>query len=513
MLDEQTRAVLLSTRSPLAPMAHQLEGLRRIAERPRRPSDQDVFALEGEMGTGKSKIVCDEWSQRVYARDLHDLIVWAPAGSYENWFVDHEDEPSELTKQLPPELRERALIAGWRSGSSRARRAIQDLVRARGRPRVLVVNDEAISAVRDARLACQEFLESSPGAMAVKDESTRIRNPSADRTKYILRFGAMARARRIMSGLMSPKSPLDLFSQYQFLDWRILGFRDYWPFKSRYAVTRPMQIWARGKSGEAYQRQIRVTVGYRNVDELRSRRMPYTHRVLKRDCLDLPDKVYMPVRHVEMTREQRRVYDEMLEFCTTELESGGHVTGTSAIQQILKLHQVACGFVIDEEGRAHEVPSAKLDELVEVLREHGGKAVIWTCYQEHVRMIERRLVREFGEGCAVLFYGGNRSTRGEGEARWKRPDGPPFLVATTGAGGVGNNWIAASLSVYVANDYDLEHRAQSEDRIHRKGQTRGAAYAEIVTRGSVDEKILHALRHKIDMATAITGENYRDWLI
>lgn len=87
------------------------------------------------------------------------------------------------------------------------------------------------------------------------------------------------------------------------------------------------------------------------------------------------------------------------------------------------------------------------------------------------------------------------------------------MVSTQSAGGVGNNWTVADLVIYAANSYDLELRVQSEDRAHRKGQKKSVTYVDLVARGTVEEKIIQALRKKIDLSTAITGENYREWLI
>lgn len=494
---------------------HQSEALRRIKKRPTKPSDADVFCLTMEMGTGKTRVIVDEWQQRVESKDLRDLLIIAPAGSYRNWDRDYPGEPSELTRWLEPELRERVAVTAWVSGASRGHRdALEGVLRERGRPRVLVCNVEALSTVDKARAACAAFLESARargGALAVVDESTRIRGDS-NRTDAVIRLGQDARARRIMTGLITPRSPIDLYHQFAFLDWRILGQRSYWGFKMRYAVMQRVEMpLAGGRTRKFWQ-----IVGYKNQEELQGRLAPYNYRVLKDDCLDLPRKIYLS-KDVELTAVQRRAYREMREYATFELSEGVHVTAESVIGQIQKLHHVALGFVGDEQKVVRDLEHNRLKALCEVIEDHAevsdGKVVIWCCYHHSVHAVAAELRRQYGDQSVAVFYGGNRGGRGEDEQRFKQDPACRFMVATTAAGGVGNNWVAADLAVYYSNDYDLEHRAQSEDRIHRSGQTRGATYVDLVARGTVEEKIIAALRRKIDMATSITGDNYRDWLI
>jgi len=488
------------------PRAHQSEALRRIKERPTKPSDQDVFALLMDMGTGKSKVICDEWGERVEAGDLSDLVILAPAGCYRNWdLTQSPEEPGELDKHLNTELREHTRVVPWISGASATQRRSLDALLAYNGPRVLNMNIEALSMVRRARDLLEQFIASSRrGVMLAVDESTTIRSWDADRTKHAIRIGRLARVRRILTGLVTPRSPMDLYSQYEFLDPRILGFRTFHGFRARHAILRKMQFGGRSFWTE---------VGYRDVDELSEKIAPYSYRVLKDDCLDLDPKVYMPPWEVELTDEQRRLYRELREYATAELASMDYVTATSVITQILRLHQVLCGHVTDETGTTHEVPERRTAALLNILGSHSGKAVIWVPYEHTLLKVVKRLEEEYGEGCAARFWGGNRATRGLEEARFKTDPTCRFMVATPGAGGRGNTWVCANLVIYYANSYDLEHRSQSEDRTHRDGQTSSVTYIDLVARGTVDEKIIKSLRAKINMATAISGEDFREWLI
>ena len=483
---------------------HQQEALRRVAARATTPSDEDVFAWLLEMGTGKTKIVLDEWGTRVTEGDLDTLLVVAPAGSYQNWYVDKsDDEPSELRKHLAPDLFARTVYTGWRSGGGvTQKRCLERILRVRDKPRVLVVNVEALSTVRTAREICEQFLKSGR-AMMVIDESTTIKSPTAKRSKIVRELGVHAVARRIVTGSATPNSPLDLYAQFEFLDWRILGQRSFYAFRARYAVLRQADFGGR---------KVQVVVGYRNIDELSRRIAPYSFRVLKDECLDIPAKIYT-TRDVALTPEQTKMYNDLRTDAVARINSGVFVSAPMKITQLLRMHQVVCGHVVDEVGGLHDLPQNRDAALLELLHEHGGKAIIWVTYDHTLRRIAAVLEKEFGRGSVACFWGANRSTRHEDERRFLTDPACRFMLSTPAAGGRGNTWVAANLVVYYANSYNLEHRVQSEDRAHRGGQTKSVTYVDLIARGTLDEKIIDALRKKIDVASAIAGDGYKDWLV
>jgi hypothetical protein len=479
----------------------------------------DAFALLMEMGTGKSKVILDEFGEREQAGDLHDLMIIAPAGAYRNWWKRDDGDPGEMQKHLSSDLDERLLVAPWISGPNKKQLAMIDyLLACRNRPRAFVVNVEALSSVKLAQKACREFLSvPERRAMLVVDESTSIKRHSTARTKQLLGYKKMsggvwesipglrdlAPVRRIATGLVAPRDPMDLWSQFAFLDPRILRQPSFYGFMKRYAVLQKIRVGGRA---------IEIIVGFRNIEELHELIAPYSYRCLKEDCLDLEPKVYLR-REVALTETQERMYRELKANATAMLDAETHVTATAVITQILRLDQLLCGHVVDELGNIHDVPETRIDTLIDVLEEHSGKAIIWTAYDRCVRKIAARLINEYGNQSVACFWGGNRESRHEDELRFKTDAGCRFMVATPGAGGKGNTWTVATLSVYHSNTHDLEHRAQSEDRNHRDGLVGSATYVDLVAAGTIDEKKLKALRAKINMASAINGDNYREWLI
>ena len=507
----------------LTPRAHQIEAMRRLTLRP--SGFDDVFAWFQEMGTGKTYTALNEWGARAVQNDVPDLLVIAPAGCYHNWHRDKGTPgqlgytPSELKKHLDPELYARLRTCAWISGAGvTARNEMSTFLGATDRPRAFFVNIEALSTVEKARQAVLDFLGAGR-AMMVVDESTRIRAPDTKRTDWIVRagrgeFGRAAAARRIMSGLPTPKAPTDLFSQMEFLDWRILGHRSYFTFRQHYAVMRQIRTGQlkKLKSGKTVPATAWVDVAYRNEEELAARIAPHSYRILKSECLDLPPKLYMPPREVEMTDEQAKAYRELVSQATTELECGAAVSPKRKITQILRLHQVLQGFVKSDDGVIRYIKSNRIRALLEVLEEAAGKVVIWVSYDESVRAVTEALEREYGPGSVARYWGGNLKTRHEDEVRYLGDPRCRFMVSTPAAGGIGNTWVVGQLAVYLSGTPDLEHRLQSEDRTHRDGQTGQATYQDFYVPGTVDERIMEINREKIDMASALLGDGYREWL-
>jgi len=486
-------------------MRHQSAALDAAFRAPAKPCPTDVFAYLMDMGTGKSKVILDEWGEGAMSGGPQDLLVVAPAGSYKNWYEDKSElQRSELNVHLPPELRERMVVAGWTSGPNKSKKeALAHFLRmANKRPRALFVNVEALSSVDAARELVTEYLDQGHSYFAV-DESTTIKNPRSIRTKWITQLGEAADVKRIATGLLTPNSPMDAFAQFNFLDWRILGFRSFYAFRARYAIVKKVDM------GGA--RPVDVIVAFRNIEELQQKIKAYSYRVLKEDCLDLAPKTYL-TRDVQHTKEQARVYRELRQNATSMLSSGKFVTVESILQQMIRLHQVNLGYVVDEDGNIHDIPEKRTDAELEVLEEHGGKAVIWTPFVHRINRLAERFRKEFGPKSVAMFYGGNRGTRGEDEKRFLGEKECRYMLSTQPAGMRGNTWTAATLNLYDSNTHDLEQRQQSEDRIHRKGQFLPVTNMDMMTEDTVDIKFVTSLRNKINMARAITGESWRAWI-
>ena len=259
-------------------------------------------------------------------------------------------------------------------------------------------------------------------------------------------------------------------------------------------------------------RQIQIVVGYRNLGELSEKLKPFSYRCLKDDCLDLPKKTYMK-RIIQLTDEQKKLYTQMKQQALAHL-NGKVTTTATVITQMMRLHQITCGHFKADDGSVQEVKSNRLDQLMQVLDEIEGKAVIWAHYRHDIACIVEAIKKQYGEESVVTYYG-DTSTEDRQRAIREIQDAESevrFIVGTPQTGGYGITLTGASTMVYYSNGYDLEKRQQSEARIDRIGQEKPMTYVDIIAEDTIDEKIVKALRDKVNIATEVMGEELKDWI-
>lgn len=469
------------------PFKHQMDVLSKSWER-------EEYALFMEMGTGKTKVSIDNVAMLYDAGLINGMLITAPKGVYRNW------TEKEIPVHLPDHIPTR--IAYWRAGPRKPEKAaINRLFEPNDDLCILAINIEAFATKVGPSLAHKFLLARK--VLFIVDESTAIKTPSAKRTKEVVKLGPFARYRRILTGSPVTRSPLDLFSQCEFLNPNLLGFRNYYAFRARYAVLKNMNFGGRS---------VKTVVGHQNVEELAELIKDFSYRVTKDDCLDLPDKIYT-LREIELTKEQKDAYEEMrytaLAFIQENVSSV-----TSVITQLLRLHQITCGHLKMDDGTEVELPNNRLKELMDVLSETSGKVIIWANYRYDIKSILGAVRKEYGEESIVDFFGDTTSEdRISALTEFQDPESPVrFFLSNPQTGGYGNTLTQANTVVYYSNNYDLEKRLQSEDRAHRIGQEDHVLYVDIVAKGTVDEKIIDSLRRKVDIARTITGDNYRDWI-
>ena len=456
--------------------------------------ENDNFALLMSMGTGKSACIVTDW---IETQDTNLLLI-APKSVYRNWY-------GEIDKVLTEEQKKFVFITHWVSGGGNKKdqanisRVLKPWPNIR---RVFLMNVEAFSSTKNAIKCAEKFLESGKGIIVI-DESTRIKTGSSNRTKAIVSLGEKAWRKRILSGLPTPRSPMDLFSQFYFLDWRILGFRNFYSFRSRYAVLKKMVFGGRS---------VDTIVSYQNLDELQAKVAKASFRVLKEECLDLPPKIYTE-RSVDLSDEQRRLYEELRKNATSQLNDE-FVTSTTAISLLQRLHQITYGHVRNDLGEIVDVDASPREQaLMEVLEECDGKVIIWANFRATIKRIRKLIIDEYGEESLVEYWGETSSDlRETAKSRFQQDPTCRFFLGNPSTGGIGITLTAAKYMCYYSNSFDLEHRLQSEDRAHRAGLQHPVTYIDLVARGTIDEKILKALRAKIDLASLITGESAKEWI-
>ncbi len=468
------------------PYKHQLDALETSW-------NKEVYAYFMEMGTGKTKVLIDNMSMLYDNGKIDGALIVAPKGVIGTWFKQ------ELPTHLVDHVENKAVL--WQSLINKdQQKKLDTLFETDEKLHILIMNVEALSGDKGSKFAAK-FLMSHKTLMVI-DESTTIKNPKAKRTKNILRLSKMAKYRRIMTGSPVTKNPLDLYSQCEFLDPYCLDFQSYYAFRNRYAEM---------KTANFYGRSVQIVTKFRHLEELAEKLKPFSYRVLKENCLDLPAKTFMK-RQIELSPEQKTVYNQMKKMALAFL-NGKRVTTATAMTQIMRLQQITCGHFTADDGTTQDIKNNRLSELMDVLEEVEGKVVIWAHYQHDVKKIIKEISKVHGPGSLVDYYGKTpQDVRQNHIKKFQTDDEVRFLVGTPATGGYGITLTAASTMVYYSNGYDLEKRLQSQDRIHRIGQKHPVTYIDIIAEDTVDTKIVKALRKKINIASEVMGEDLRDWI-
>ena len=469
------------------PYGHQITALEKSW-------DKEEYGYFMEMGTGKSKVLIDNIAMLYDKGKINGALIIAPKGVYRNWFRQ------EIPNHLPCHIDHHMSI--WTATTSKAKDKEYQLLFETGFDlHILIMNVEAFSTKKGLEFATK-FLNCHKTLVAV-DESTTIKTPTAKRTKAILSLGKLAKYRRILTGSPVTKSPLDLYTQCNFLHEELLGFNSYYTFRNRYAT-----MIDRNFGG----RRVQIVGGYKRLDELSDSLKKFSYRVLKEDCLDLPEKVYVQ-REVKLSDEQRQIYSTMKSAALAQLK-GKMATAPHVLTQLMRLHQITCGHLKNDDDTITEIKNNRMSELLDVLDEVEGKVIIWANYVYDIRQIVKAISKKHGEDSIVQYYGAiPADVRQKNIEMFQDPKSDSrFFVGNPQTGGYGITLTAANNVIYYSNGYDLEKRLQSEDRAHRIGQKKSVTYVDFITPKTIDEKIVKALRKKMNIATEIMGEDLREWI-
>ena len=469
------------------PYAHQLTALKKSW-------DKEEYAYFMEMGTGKSKVLVDNIAMLYDKGKINAALIIAPKGVYQNWF--DIEIPNHMASHVEKD------VVLWRAAINKKQQTeLNKLFESTEKLHILVMNVEAFSSEKGLKFA-SKFLSCHNTLMAI-DESTTIKNPEAKRTKAIVGLGRHAKYRRILTGSPVTKSPLDLYKQCEFLDEGLLDFTSYYAFRTRYAIM---------KSANFGGRSVQIVVGYKNLAELSERIEKFSYRVLKEDCLDLPDYTFMK-RIIQLSPEQQKIYYQMKQIALAQLD-GKLMTTATALVQLMRLHQITCGHFTADDGTIKDIKNERLSTLMDILKEVENKAVIWAHYKHDIKAIVEAIEKEYGKDSYVTYYGETPFEERQGNIKKIQDPNSPvrFIIGTPQTGGYGITLTEANTMIYYSNGYDLEKRTQSEARINRAGQKRKMTYIDIIAQDTVDEKIVKALVKKMDIANEIMNEDMKDWL-
>jgi len=469
------------------PYAHQLTALEKSW-------DKTEYGYFMEMGTGKSKVLVDNMAMLYDKGKINGAVIVAPKGVYRNWYS--QEIPNHLASHIQPKM------VLWTALTSKTKdKEYQSLFKTGHDLHILIMNVEALSTKKGLDFAAK-FMRCHKTMLAI-DESTTIKNPSAKRTKSILSLGKEATYRRILTGSPVTKSPLDLYTQCGFLNSYLLGYDSFYAFRNRYA-----NMIDRNFGG----RRVQLIGSYKRLDELADKLKAFSYRVLKDECLDLPDKVYIR-REVDLTDEQNKAYSTMKSAALASLK-GKMATAPHVLTQMMRLHQITCGHLKNDDGTITEIKNNRLKELLNLLDEVEGKVIIWANYVHDIQHIVKEISSQFGADSIVQYYGAiPAEERQKNIEKFQDPNSKAkFFIGNPQTGGYGITLTCANTVVYYSNGYDLEKRLQSEDRAHRIGQEKSVTYVDFIAPKTVDEKIVKALRSKMNIANQIMDEDWRAWI-
>jgi len=463
---------------------HQLDGVEKA-------KGQKNFAYFMEMGTGKSWCLLADAERLYNEQEIECLIILAPKGVYRNW----------STKEIPTHLSVPYETFVWSASLTdrQAKQLLSDLFRQTYKLKIFLVNIEGVLTKRTHK-GLERIFNQFRVLLAI-DESTVIKNPSAKRTKVTLDLAPKAKYRRILTGSPITKSPYDMYAQALFLSPALLGFSSFLTFRHYYAIiekgysNQMVMRWNPEKKAMEMQRlTFEKVVGYKNLDQLNERIQPWSYRCLKKDCLDLPEKVYQ-TRDVDLTPEQILAYNSMQEQWTMEVGQGS-CTASIALVKSLKLHQILCGHVTDDLGNTIHIPTKRIDALMDLLDEAQDQKILIFCkYKHDAKLIKVALVEKYGEESLVEFHGGvSDKDREVAKQRIQEDDTCHFFLGSKAACR-GITLTACTLVVFYSYDYDREAWTQAEDRVHRIGMTK-CTIVHLIVPNSIDETILASHKAK-----------------
>lgn len=444
------------------PYIHQLSGMAHLYR-------TDRAAIVSEPGTGKTKMAIDAASAMYLDGLVGSVFIACPVGVRNTWkheFGVHCPVPYNIQ-----------MITGDKDPDAPLPGVLN----------VAIVGIESL-AVGRAFSRSANFMLNAARPVIIVDEAHLIKNHSASRTKNVKTLSMNCKYRWFLTGTPVANHIGDLYSLFDYLDPDIIGFPDYWTFMQRYAIY-----------GGYENRQI---IGWQHTEEILEAVEPYMFKALKKDCLDLPPKVYI-TREVKMSTQQSSIYKNLKKD-----KAVGNLTTKGSLDLALRLHQIAGGWSANMNSVGESIgmlpivtTPPKVSEVLDILEECSDQSVvIWCVYRHEVDALVRAIGNSIGKDKVVEITGGvSESGRWEAVKAIQSGDAR-VMIGTAASGGVGITLTAASVVIYFSNSFKYTDRVQSEDRCHRAGQKKSVTIIDLVAPGTVDENIIQALSVKCDLS-------------
>lgn len=444
------------------------------------------FGLLFEMGCGKTLTAIAIAGAGYQMGKVERLLIVAPTSVVAVW-------PKELQEYAKFKYTCKTLL-----GEKKQRiKQIDDLLKFPFKAlKVAVINYESTW-----RPEILEKLKEFDADMVIADESQRIKTYDAAQSKAMHELGDQARYKLILSGTPVQTAAIDIWSQYRFLDKTVFG-DNFFKFRGRYAIM--------GGYGN------KKIVGYKDLEGLIKKEHSIAFRVTKDEALDLPEQTF-ETRKIQFSQKEKNLYERIKKDSYAELDGGGHITATTVLTRLLRLQQLAGGFLVQDDAQKPQLVSrAKLDALADIIEDYvigsGKKLVIFARFIAEVKAImelaDKVLPKELKQ---VAIYGDiKKEDRGDIVKQFQEDPKTVLFIGQIDTVGTGITLTAADTCVYYSKNFNYATYSQSLSRIHRIGQRNCCTYIDLEIEGTIDELISKALSRKEDMAKTVV-DNWRDF--
>ena len=445
------------------------------------------FGLLFEMGCGKTLTAIAIAGAGYQMGKVERLLIVAPTSVVAVW-------PKELQEYAKFKYTCKTLL-----GEKKQRiKQIDDLLKFPFKAlKVAVINYESTW-----RPEILEKLKEFDADMVIADESQRIKTYDAAQSKAMHELGDQARYKLILSGTPVQTAAIDIWSQYRFLDKTVFG-DNFFKFRGRYAIM--------GGYGN------KKIVGYKDLEGLIKKEHSIAFRVTKDEALDLPEQTF-ETRKIQFSQKEKNLYERIKKDSYAELDGGGHITATTVLTRLLRLQQLAGGFLVQDDAQKPQLVSrAKLDALADIIEDYvigsGKKLVIFARFIAEVKAIMelagKVLPKELKQ---VAIYGDIKKEDRGGIVKQLFQEDPNtvLFIGQIDTAGTGITLTAADTCVYYSKNFNYATYSQSLSRIHRIGQRNCCTYIDLEIEGTIDELISKALSRKEDMAKTVV-DNWRDF--
>ena len=449
--------------------------------------DKSGAMLAMEMGTGKTLCAVRHANQIGAMK----ILILCPLSIVDHVWPDQIEAHSQVQMTIVP--------LGVKVKSAGAKKTLAEqkvlLAQARREPVAVIVNYESAY-----RKPLGDWLMDQHWDLLIMDESHRIKSAAGTASMWVSRLSDRVRRKLALTGTPMPHSPLDVYAQFRAIDKHIYGFR-YQEFKTKYAIINEINVPGEidPKTGERKIKKVPKIDGYKNIEELKEKFYSLAFRVEAKDVLDLPPVIESYTR-VHLSPKAQKLYDEMEETLTAELESGETILAANALSRLIRFQQLTSGFAATTDGRTIEVDDSKANALSDIIEDlpNNEPIVVFARFTHDLQVIKQTALKHNRNAYEI-----------SGETKeldeWKA-DAGGVLAVQIQAGGLGLDLTKARYCVYYSLGFSLGDYLQSIARLHRPGQASMVDYIHLVAAGTIDQIITGALQHKEDVVTAVLAQ-------